>query len=109
MPIITATPNSAQSSVTIAGVTTPDIQNISLALADTEYTVTLPASTKRFRLQVRGTSKLKLAYTLGQSGSNYITVWPGAYYTETELDINSLSIYVQASKSGEILEIVSWV
>ena len=109
MSIITATPNSSQLSVNLTGVTTPTIQNVTLATAGTEYTITLPANTERFKIRVRGSSKLQIAYTSGQTGTNYISIYPGACYEEAALDIASLSIYVQASKSGETLEIVSWV
>lgn len=109
MPIITGTPNQSQINVNLTGVSTPTIQNVTITTADTEQSIALPSSTERFRLCVRGSSKLQLAYTSGQSGTNYITIWPGAFYEESNLDISSLTLYVQASQTGEVVEIISWV
>ncbi len=107
--LISATPNQSTTNVNLTGVTTPSIQNISLALAATEYTVTLPANTERFRIQVRGTSRLQIAYVSGQSGTNFISLYAGAYYEEAGLDVVSLNLYVQSSQGGETLEVLSWV
>ena len=108
MPRISGTPNQSTTNVNITGVTTSDIQNVTIAVANTEQSIVLPANTKRFRVCVRGSAKLQIAYTATESGTNYISVWPGAFYEETGLDIANLTLYVQASASGEIVEVVSW-
>lgn len=100
---------SASIDPTALRVTTPSITNFTATLADTEYEIALPSNTVRFRIAVRGTAKLKLAFTATESGTNYITVWPGAYYLEGDISRANTSLFVQSSKAGEIVEVVSWV
>lgn len=87
----------------------PSIQNVLVAIADTEEAIALPANTKKFELKARGTSKLQVAYVSGQSGTTYHTIWPGFCLREEDIDRASLTVYVQASKASEIIEIKSWV
>jgi hypothetical protein len=88
-------------------VSNPSIQNVSLAVAGDEYTVTLPANCKRFLARVRGNSRIQLSYTSGQSGTVYITLWPGYEYIEDNINRIQTLLYVQSSKT-EVLEVVSW-
>ena len=99
----------APSSVSTRSKTTPDIQNVDLILANTEYSVILPASTVAFSFRTRNCSKLRLAYTVGATATEYITIWPGETYTEEGLtDSASITLYVQSSTASEILEVWSW-
>lgn len=109
MAIITGTPNQGNINVTLTGVSTPDIQNINLASANTEVSINLPANSQRFRISVRGSSLLKLAYNSGESGTTYLSIWPGSYYEEKNIDVSSLTLYVQSTQAGETVEVVSWV
>lgn len=89
--------------------TTPSIQNVSLTLASTEYTITIPSNSVEFSIRTRKDSKLQLAFNSTESGTTFITIWPGETYTETALTSTaSLTLYVQSSKANEILEIWSW-
>lgn len=89
--------------------TTPAIQNVSLVLANTEYSITIPVNTVEFSIRTRKNSLLKLAYTATESGTKYITIWPGETYTESAItDSASLTLYVQSSKADEIIEVWSW-
>ncbi len=97
------------SNVNIGGVTTPDIINFSLTLANTEYTINLPAGTQRFQIKSRGTHILKLSYTLNQSGTVYLSIYPGDCYQEFGIDASSsLTVYMQSTGAGEVVEIISW-
>lgn len=89
-------------------VSTATIQNITLATATTEYTITIPANSKRFTLKTRNNSILKVSYTSGQSGINYFTIGYGVCYTEDSLDGSSLTLYLQSSKDSTIIEVLSW-
>lgn len=59
-------------------------------------------------IRVRGVSSLKLAYVSGQSGSNYITVSPGAVYTAEGLNFTG-TLYFQTTKPSQTVEILEWV
>lgn len=92
------------------GASNPLIQNISLLLADTEYTITIPSGTKKFAIRSRtGLPKMQLSYIAGQSSSNFITIYPGNIYTENDLLLQaSINVYIQSSKASQIIEVVSW-
>ena len=109
MPQIQASGSPTNLSVSNLRVTTPTITNTTMAAANTEQAIALPANTARFRICVRNNAVLKLAFTATESGTNYITIWPGAYYIENQIDRVSTTLYIQSSKAGEVVEIVSWV
>lgn len=87
----------------------PVIQNVSLPLAGSQYSVVLASTTKRYTLKLRGDAKLQIAFITGQTGTNYITISPGSAYFEENLQLTgSLTIYMQASKNNQVLEVLSW-
>lgn len=89
-------------------VSNPSIQNVSVPTANSEVTVTLPSGAKRFLVRARGNSKLQLSYTSGQSGIEFITMWPGYEYIEENIDRVQTQLFIQSSKANEILEIIAW-
>jgi len=89
--------------------TTPVIQNVTLALANTEYSIVVPTASVSYSIRTRGCSKLQLSFTATQSGTNYITVWPGETYNEEGLtSAASITLYVQSKTAGEVLEVWTW-
>lgn len=86
--------------------TTPTLYNLTLALANTEYSQALPAGTKKFTCKARG-GQIKLCFTSGQSGTTYILLNDGQAYYEDNLKAN-ITIYAQSPTAGTILEIVAW-
>jgi hypothetical protein len=94
--------------VNINPLTTPLIANQVVTLANTEYSYTFPANTKKFSLRTRGNARLQVAFVATQSGSNFITVYPGNTYEEIGLKITGITAYFQSNKAGETVEILSW-
>lgn len=92
----------------VGGVNTPVISNFITINASTEYNYSFPANTKKFSLNARGNAKLQFSYTIGQSGSNFKTVFPGNSYSESNIVVPILTIYFQSNKAGEVVEILSW-
>lgn len=88
--------------------TSPTIANETAALANTEYSYAFPANTRKFSIKARGNAKIKLAFTSGQSGTDFITIFPGSKYEEIELKITGVTAYFQTNKVGEVVEILSW-
>lgn len=89
--------------------TTPDIQNVSLAVAGTEYSITIPTASVSYAIRTRNCSKLQLAFTATESSTKYITIWPGETYGEEGLTSTaSITLYVQSSTAGEVLEVWTW-
>lgn len=102
---------SSTSTVTIDEVSVPTVANVSMPLADTEYSYTLPVNTQVVRLMTRGCAKLQLSYTATESGTTYITIPSGVWYELPKLKAAaSVTLYFRApNKSNETLEIESWV
>lgn len=92
----------------LKGATTPVIVNIAIPLANTEQSYALPADTKKFRIRARGNAKLQMSFVSGDSGTNFMTIFPGNVYEETGLDISTTTVYFQSSKASETVEILSW-
>ena len=87
----------------------PHVDNLTLTNADTEYSLALPARTVRFSIQARDTSiDIKLAFVAGESGSNFITIHGGQVFYETALSPDPLTLYLQSSTAGAVVEIISW-
>ena len=89
--------------------TTPTIANVVATLANTEYSYAFPANTAKYKVSARGLSKLKVAFVLGDTSTNYVTVTPGAKLTEENVLLNSTVLYFQATKPLEVVEILSWL
>lgn len=87
--------------------TEPAIYNVSVPLANTEVSQALSPSTKQFLIKVRGNATLKVAYTLGESGTNYITIPKGSVLVETGLDFTG-TIYFQCDQASQTVEIREW-
>ena len=87
--------------------TTTVILNVPVALAGTEISQALPANTKGFVLRSRGNSRLQIAFSSGQSGTNYFTVPNGASYEDKNF-YSSQTLYFQSSKAGETVEIIAY-
>jgi hypothetical protein len=90
----------------VAGV--PHVMNFSVSLKDTEYSVALPLGTKRFSLNSRGTSTLKVNIN-DHLSSAYKLVPSGAFYGEEGIDSsNAYTLYLSSSQDSDIVEITYW-
>jgi len=88
--------------------TTPTIYNVTLTSADTEYKQALPSKTKKFTVQCRTASDVKLAFTEGESGTNYVTIKANTNYYEDNVLAESLTLYMQSTQAGVVVEIIAW-
>jgi len=92
----------------IANATTPVIQNTTMAAANFEYSYTLPRNCRKFQIKPRnGDVEIKLSFTSGESGTNYITVPPGGYWHDM-IGMPNQTIYFQTETEGTIAEIEGW-
>lgn len=108
MGIFSPSGASSSGSGSSAAASLPVVVNIDLTVANTEYSYTLPANTKRFLIKLRGQAFLKLAFGAGTSGTVFVTIPPNANYAETELLVPSLTLFFQSPTSTQLAEIVSW-
>lgn len=88
---------------------TPGVMLLTLTLANTEYTLSLPKNVARFTLQARTAADVKLATVSGQSGTTYITVKSGSALSEDLVDTDAgLSLYLQSANAGTVVEVLYW-
>ena len=86
---------------------TPTVFNKSAPLADTEVSQALSSSTKKFTIKVRGFAKLQLSFVSGESGTKFITVHPGAAYSEDLIDFSG-TLFFQTDRASQTVEIIEW-
>ncbi len=98
------------SSVGIQGAQAPYVLNIAAPTANTEVTVTIPANAKKYILKPRYTARLQVAYVSGESGTNFFTVDPHCFYSESTLTVppTGLDLYIQSSVASQVLELIYW-
>jgi len=84
--------------------------NITVTLANTEYSYTFPTGTKTFLLRDRDSdSKLRISYTLGGTATSWFTNYPGNIYPAKNLNtVSGFTIYFRSNKANRIIEIESW-
>lgn len=84
------------------------IINLPLPLANTSYTQILPANVRNFSAKIRDGKGILRVYET-PPGTDYWTVSRGAYYDSKDFSNPALSITVQASVPGCVLEIICWI
>jgi len=104
---------SGSPSVSVTGgltpVSSPTIFNVVLTTAGTEYSLAIPSGTKRIEIANRNGQQTRLAFSSGGTSVAWLTISPGASYSEVDLAVTSLTVYLQApTASGSVAEIIAW-
>lgn len=92
---------------------TPVIDNVAIAVIDTQYSVAVPAGCRGFEIRERAAAELRMAFTAGIVATptgEYVTI-PAAGYSTPEkfaLDATGLTIYLAGDATGTA-EIIFWV
>jgi len=96
--------------VDIKNPNTLEIINTSIALKNVETTQILPNDTKRFRIRVRDyKAKLRLAYGVGETTTNYRTISRGFIWDSEDIDIaNGTTLYLLSTQDNIVVEIEVW-
>lgn len=90
--------------------TAPLVLNYPIALANTEYTVSIPIGAKHFCLQARAGTTLQISDTVGDSNTNFFTLRPYVPYNVDSLIGGAIiNLYIRSSKPSQVIEIVYWV
>lgn len=87
---------------------TPTIYNITMTLADTEYSQALPTNCRKFTCKCRGEYNVKLAFVSGASGTTYLTIPSTQNYWEDHMVLEATTLYFQCATAGQVFEIVAW-
>jgi len=87
----------------------PTIYNVSMTLADTEYSQVLPNNVRIIDVKLRALNALlKMAFTVNESGSNYVTIPFGASMHLDMVKLTGKTIYFQSPTANQVCEIVCW-
>lgn len=79
-----------------------------LTIADTEYSVALPSSTRELRFRCRTAFDIRYAWETGKVATPtdpYATVWAGGEYHSDEKDLTGKILYLASSEAGVVVEI----
>ena len=88
----------------------PTVTNVTMTLANTEYSHAVQANTKKLLLKERsGGSSVKLAYATGTSGTTYITIPAGSSKYFEASWLRGVTLYFQCPDAGNVLEIEEWL
>lgn len=92
------------------GSSVPTVTVVSMPLASTEYSVSIPVNCRQFLVKLRSTASLQITYTAGQSATSYITVPRNCFYAESDLKIaGAVTLYFQSPAASQELEVLTWV
>lgn len=95
-------------SILVPVATNPTIYNVSMPLANTEYSQSLSNNTKRLLIRCRTRSDIRFAFQPGHTATTYVTLKGGAVYSEENLDLDGATIYLRSTEAAQIVEILQW-
>ena len=81
------------------------ITNLSIPLANTEYSLALQNSLKKVIIRCRGDAKLQLTFVSGETNTKYFTIEKNNSLELSDLDLSSTTLYVRSDKASQIVEI----
>jgi hypothetical protein len=90
-----------------SGAYTPVIQNVAIPLKDVEIEIILPVSQKSFILKARKVSRLRLAFIVGGTSVEWVTIPRGGYWIE-EKKLQDNKLYIQSSIDDNEIEVVTY-
>lgn len=101
--------NLDQIDVDVNSISSPFTLNPVLALANTEYMVTIPQTARFLMIKIRGNALSRVSFVAGGTSSNYFTIEYGCFYSWQNIKLNNnLNIYIQTNKPNQIAEILYW-
>lgn len=88
--------------------TAPVIYNVTMTLANTEYSQALPSNTRKFLVRCRGAYAIKVCFTASGSGTLYVSVPSGMTYWEDQINDAAITLYFQCATAAQVAELVAW-
>ncbi len=87
------------------------VYNITLTVADTEYSQQLPSSTREIRFRARTIFDVRYSFDDGQvatPSAPYLTLPAGSDYFSDNNDLTADTIYFASSQAGVVVEVEVW-
>ena len=87
-----------------------DIQNHTVVLANSEFSLNLPNGTKRFSVTIRDCNGIMhVACGIGETGTKYKKVPMGVEYDSGPVDLpDNSKVYLRVTNAGAVVELESW-
>lgn len=100
--------------IEIEGATSSAVYNVTLTLADTEYSQVIPANCRAFSFQCRTAFNVRYQYVSGRVAgpvAPYMTMKSGGAVNEGPINLGGslLTLYLASSEAGVVVEITAWV
>jgi len=86
------------------------IINKTIVTKNVEVSQLLPDATQRYKIRVRDDkAQLKLAFGVGETSTDYLTIDRGFIWDSHEMDLpNSSTIYLKSTQNNIVVEIKAW-
>lgn len=95
--------------ITLNPIGTPLITRVPIPSADTEYTFTIAAATKKVKFRASKKGKIQYGFAAGSSSLNFYTVDKGDQEEFTDLSLSgSVTVYFRSDVPSEVLEVLEW-
>ena len=113
MPLQASQGNQVGGTVTISEPSAPNSYNVTLTLADTEYSQAMPVNCRGFEFQSRGQADVRFAFATGHVAgpvAPYHTLKAGDYYYSFAINQGATpsTLYLASGVAGTIVEIIAW-
>lgn len=90
---------------------TPNEYNVTLTVADTEYPLALPSSTRELRFRCRTLFDVRFSFTTGKVAAPtapYMTLPAGQQYESDNKDLTAKTLYLASAQAGVVVEVSVW-
>jgi hypothetical protein len=90
---------------------TPIEYNVTLTLANTEYSQALPAGTRKVVFRCRSAADVRYAWVTGKVAgltAPYQTLKTGAEYATDGINLTGRTLYLASASAGVVVEIEAW-
>lgn len=108
------TPGTTNKVVADPATATPTLYNVTMTLADTEYSQALPANCRRFEIQCRGAFAVRFAFVTGKVATSvepYVTLKAGRWYDSGPINqgASPSTVYFACGTAAQAFCILAWV
>lgn len=86
----------------------PLVYNVTMTLANTEYSQALPPICKKFLIKCRASYPIRVAFAWGETAVAWVTVPAGMTYWEDLIYTLRMTLYFQCATAGQVAEVVAW-
>jgi hypothetical protein len=90
----------------IAEITSYSVANVSVPTSNTEVEIVIPDTAVYVWIYNRTEGLTRMAFSSGQSGTNYVSLVPGSYQELRKKAGTAMSIYVQCPKNTQTIELL---